>query len=197
MVGNIADQDRRWRILQDYYFNCIRDNDTHLVRILDELDALNLTKNTIIVYTADHGELCGAHQMNGKGTCTYKEQVHVPMIISHPAFPGGRKCSSLTSHVDIAPTLVGLTGKANKAKSLTLKNRKGYDFSTLLFNPESSPIDAIRKGILYCYDMLLFSDATYIGNMFKIIRNETLSKEEKQQRFSVLSLTSEKEVASG
>ncbi|HED1710075.1 TPA: sulfatase-like hydrolase/transferase [Klebsiella variicola subsp. variicola] len=187
MVGNIADQDRRWRILQDYYFNCIRDNDTHLVRILDELDALNLTKNTIIVYTADHGELCGAHQMNGKGTCTYKEQVHVPMIISHPAFPGGRKCSSLTSHVDIAPTLVGLTGKANKAKSLTLKNRKGYDFSTLLFNPESSPIDAIRKGILYCYDMLLFSDATYIGNMFKIIRNETLSKEEKQQRFSVLS----------
>ncbi|MGX5089358.1 sulfatase-like hydrolase/transferase [Enterobacter sp. UPMP2052] len=187
LVGNIADQDRRWRILQDYYFNCIRDNDTQLVRILDELDALDITNNTIIVYTSDHGELCGAHQMNGKGTCTYEEQVHVPLIVSHPAFPGGRQSRALTSHVDIAPTLVGLTGIKNREKSQTLKNRKGHDFSGLLFNPDSSTIDAVRPGILYCYDMLLYSDATYVGNMFKVIRDTTLSKEEKQKKFSVLS----------
>ncbi|HDU4094040.1 TPA: sulfatase-like hydrolase/transferase [Klebsiella aerogenes] len=187
LVGTIADQDRRWRILQDYYFNCIRDNDTQLVRILNELDALDLTKNTIIVYTSDHGELCGAHQMNGKGTCTYKEQVHVPMIISHPAFPGGRQSRALTSHIDIAPTLAGLTGKENSKSSPTLRTRKGHDFSGMLFNPEASPVDAIRPGILYCYDMLLYSDATYVGNMFRVIRDTSLSKEEKQKRFSVLS----------
>ena len=55
-------EDRRWRKLLDYYFNCIRDNDQHLEAILNELDNLQLTQNTIIVFTADHGELGGSHR---------------------------------------------------------------------------------------------------------------------------------------
>lgn len=184
LVGTIADQDRRWRKLQDYYFNCIRDNDTQLMRILNELDALDLSKNTIIVYTADHGELCGAHQMSGKGTCTYKEQVNVPLTIVHPAFPGGKACSALTCHVDIVPTLVGLTGKENLNKSQTLASRKGYDLSDLLFSPDKKPVNAVRDSILYYYDMLMYSDATYIGNMFKVIRDKALTKAEKQRLFN-------------
>ncbi len=55
MEGQFPDEDRRWRKLLDYYFNCIRDNDQHLEAILNELDNLQLTQNTIIVFTADHG----------------------------------------------------------------------------------------------------------------------------------------------
>ncbi|MDR8301075.1 phosphatase, partial [Acinetobacter baumannii] len=38
MEGQFPDEDRRWRKLLDYYFNCIRDNDQHLEAILNELD---------------------------------------------------------------------------------------------------------------------------------------------------------------
>ncbi|WP_294904562.1 sulfatase-like hydrolase/transferase [Tatumella sp. UBA2305] len=187
MVGTIADVDRRWRKLQDYYFNCIRDNDTQLVRILDEIDALGLTEKTIIVYTSDHGELAGAHQMNGKGTCTYQQQVHVPMIIVHPDFQGGKECQALTSHLDVIPTIAGLTGQDTPKKSPILASRKGVDFSSLLYAPERYPVNHLREGILYCYDMLLYSDATYVGNMFRVIRDERLSSEEKKRRFSIFS----------
>jgi len=54
LVGFIPDEDRRWRRLQDYYLNCMRDCDAYLVNILDELDKLGLRHNTIIVFTSDH-----------------------------------------------------------------------------------------------------------------------------------------------
>ncbi len=74
MEGQFPDEDRRWRKLLDYYFNCIRDNDQHLEAILNELDNLQLTQNTIIVFTADHGELGGSHQMHGKGSSVIKSR---------------------------------------------------------------------------------------------------------------------------
>jgi Arylsulfatase A and related enzymes len=132
LEGQFPDEDRRWRKLLDYYFNCIRDCDTHLERILNELDSLKLTDKTIVVFTADHGELGGSHQMHGKGASVYKEQIHVPMIISHPAYPGNKKCQALTCHLDVAPTLIGLTGLSNNQQRKVLSNRKGVDFSGLL-----------------------------------------------------------------
>ena len=78
LLGQWPDEDRRWRVLQNYYFNCIRDCDRHLVRLLEELKANDLDGSTIVVFTADHGELGGAHQMRGKGANAYKEQQHLP-----------------------------------------------------------------------------------------------------------------------
>ena len=78
LLGQWPDEDRRWRILQNYYFNCIRDCDSHLVRLLEEVKANGLDDSTIVVFTADHGELGGAHQMRGKGANAYTEQQHLP-----------------------------------------------------------------------------------------------------------------------
>jgi arylsulfatase A-like enzyme len=78
LLGQWPDEDRRWRVLQNYYFNCMRDCDRHLVRLLEELKVNALDGSTIVVFTADHGELRGAHQMRGKGANAYKEQNHVP-----------------------------------------------------------------------------------------------------------------------
>jgi arylsulfatase A-like enzyme len=97
--------------LQNYYFNCIRDCDTHVVRLLEELKANGLDGSTIVVFTADHGELGGAHQMRGKGANAYREQQHLPLIIVHPAYPGGRSTRAVSSQVDLVPTVLALTGK--------------------------------------------------------------------------------------
>ena len=168
MEGQFPDEDRRWRKLLDYYFNCIRDNDQHLEAILNELDNLQLTQNTIIVFTADHGELGGSHQMHGKGSSVYKEQIHVPMIIRHPAYPGNICCNSLTNHLDLVPTLIGLTGRDRSLREKVLKGRKGRDMSPLLAHPEQAGLNALRPGSLYCYGMILYMDAQYTAKFRKL-----------------------------
>ncbi|HBU0393551.1 TPA: sulfatase-like hydrolase/transferase, partial [Klebsiella pneumoniae] len=168
MEGQFPDEDRRWRKLLDYYFNCIRDNDQHLEAILNELDNLQLTQNTIIVFTADHGELGGSHQMHGKGSSVYKEQIHVPMIIRHPAYPGNIRCNSLTNHLDLVPTLIGLTGRDRSLREKVLEGRKGRDMSPLLAHPEQAGLNALRPGSLYCYGMILYMDAQYTAKFRKL-----------------------------
>jgi len=173
MEGQFPDEDRRWRKLLDYYFNCIRDNDQHLEAILNELDNLALTNKTVIVFTADHGELGGAHQMHGKGSSVYKEQVHVPMIIRHPAYPGNVRCNSLTSHLDLVPTLVGLTGCDTSLRDKVLAGRKGHDMSALLSQPTQASLHALRSGALYCYGMILYMDAKYTAT-FRALKAKNL-----------------------
>lgn len=176
LEGQFPDDDRRWRKLLDYYFNCIRDSDTHIVRILQELDNLNLTEKTIIVFTADHGELGGAHQMHGKGASVYREQIHVPLVISHPAYPGNHRCNALTCHLDIVPTLVGLTGLSLERKNKVLTNRKGKDFSHLLKSPEVASVNCVRDAALYCYGMITYTDSKYLNQVMALQRDKTKSE---------------------
>lgn len=183
MEGQFPDEDRRWRKLLDYYFNCIRDNDRHLEAILNELDNLLLTDKTIIVFTADHGELGGAHQMHGKGSSVYKEQIHTPMIIRHPAYPGNKRCNSLTNHLDLVPTLVGLTGCDIEKRSKVLAGRKGRDMSVLLSQPERAGVHTLRSGSLYCYGMILYMDAKYTAQ-FRALAAQKLPHEEFKKEIS-------------
>ena len=72
---------------------------------------MDLWKDTVVVFTADHGELGGAHGgLRNKGPVAYEQNVHVPIIVVHPEVPGARSTRALTSHIDLLPTLAGLTG---------------------------------------------------------------------------------------
>ncbi len=190
MVGQFPDEDRRWRKLQDYYFNCIRDCDRNLTIVLDELDALNLTNKTIVVFTSDHGELAGYHQMHGKGSSVYRQQVHVPMIISHPAYPGGQRCRALSCHLDLVPTLAGLTGlpQAQLCQALqALGKRKGKDFSVLLHEPTVARSGQLRSTSLYCYNMMLYADANYLAKFRALKDNPHLTADQVKARIRQLS----------
>lgn len=186
LVGQFPDEDRRWRKLQNYYFNTIRDCDRHVKAILDELAGLSLTEKTIVVFTADHGELGGYHQMHGKGSSVYRQQMHVPMIVSHPAYRGNRRCPAMTCHLDVAPTLLGLTGISEERRRTILKERQGRDFSGLLAAPERASVHAVRKASLYCYDMILYADASYFEKVQKIKQRRDLDDEGKKQAMEKL-----------
>ena len=134
LVGAWPDEDRRWRLLRNYYYNCIRDCDQQVVRVLDLLKANGMDKNTIIVFTADHGELGGNHQMRGKGNCAYRQQNHLPLMIVHPAYPGSKICQAVTSQIDLAPTLLALTGADPAALQQAGAGLKGRSFSRLVEN---------------------------------------------------------------
>ena len=161
MLGVIPDEDERWRRLNNYYFNCLQDVDRNIVDILDELDNLGIADNTVVIFTSDHGELASAHGLTGKGASAYQEQNHVPFIIAHPAHPGNRQCKSVTSHVDIATTLISIAG----GDAAAIKDLPGVDISTVLSDPEAAPINSLREGSLYNFNMFAFVDQNFMTSI--------------------------------
>lgn len=174
LVGQWPDEDRRWRVLRDYYFNCIRDCDRQVVAVLDALRESGQADRTIIVFTADHGELGGAHQMRGKGNSAYREQNHLPLVVVHPAYPGGLSCKAVTSQIDLAPTLLALTGAAPDAVTSAAEGLKGRDFSPLLRTPEKAGFETLRPATLFNYNMLLFQDAKWISRAERVIHDASI-----------------------
>jgi len=152
----------RWRKRHNFYLNGLRDVDRHIMTVLDELEDRGLASNTIVILTSDHGELGGAHQLTGKGATSYREQNNVPLIVAHPAFPGGKRCKAVTSHLDIAPTLVALTNASPETKAAITKDLPGKDFSPLLAAPEQARLDAVRDGQLYCFNMFTGLDGNFL-----------------------------------
>lgn len=183
LVGHYPFTDERLRVYQNNYFNCIRDCDTHVVRILQTLQRLGLDERTIVVMTADHGDHVGAHQLVGKGASAYQPQNHVPLVIRHPAFPGGKKCNALTSHIDITPTLLGLTGLDEaRLQAIGGDALKGHNLTQLLGRPEHAQIDAVRSSALFNYAMLLYYDSEWMLKEFKTLREKGVPEEEIQRR---------------
>jgi arylsulfatase len=170
LVGNIPNEDWRWRRRHNYYLNCLRDVDRNLVLLLDELEALGLASKTIIVLTADHGDLDGAHRLHSKGATVYREQNNVPLIVAHPAYSGGKRCKAVTSHLDIAPTLVGLTNTSPEKKAAITKDLRGKDFSPLLATPEKASYTAIRDGSLFSYNMFAYVDGDFMAKVVSTLQ---------------------------
>jgi arylsulfatase len=163
LVGRIANEEWRWRARHNYYLNCLRDADRNIVPLLDELESLGLAANTIIVLTADHGDLDGAHRLHSKGATAYREQNNVPLIVVHPAYPGGMRCKAVTSHLDIAPTLVSLTNASPEKKAAITRHLPGKDLSSLLAAPQRAANTEVRDGALYCYNMFAYIDGEFMA----------------------------------
>jgi arylsulfatase len=170
LVGRIANEDWRWRTRHNYYLNCLRDVDRSIVSLLDELDALGLASNTIIVMTADHGDLDGAHRLHAKGATVYREQNHVPFIVVHPAYAGGKRCRAVTSHVDIAPTLLSLTHASAEQKAAIAKDLPGKDISPLLAAPEAASVTSVRDGSLFCFNMFAYIDGDFMEKVVAMMQ---------------------------
>ncbi|HSF66089.1 MAG TPA: sulfatase-like hydrolase/transferase [Nitrospiraceae bacterium] len=162
LVGAIPSEEARWRRRHNYYLNCLRDADRNIESVLTELGAAGLANRTIIILTADHGDMDGAHQLHAKGAVSYREQNHVPLIVAHPAYSGGKQCRAVTSHLDIAPTLVSLTGVAPDKMANIVKGLQGRDLSGLLATPESADINAVRAGTLFNYNMFAYLDGDFL-----------------------------------
>jgi len=154
-------EDARWRRRHNNYLNCLRDADRNIATVLAELDASGLADRTIIILTADHGDLDGAHYLHAKGGTAYREQNNVPLIIVHPDVPGGRECRAVTSHLDLAPTMIAMTGAAPEKKSAIAKNLKGADLSPVLAKAETAGLNDVREGSLFNFNMLAYVDGDF------------------------------------
>ncbi|HEV8325188.1 MAG TPA: sulfatase, partial [Myxococcota bacterium] len=93
----------------DLYDGEIRFLDIHFGRLLDELRAGPRWKDTIIVFTADHGESLGDHKGQAHGNTLYWEISHVPLIVHVPG-AAPRRIKGAAAHVDVMPTVLNLAG---------------------------------------------------------------------------------------
>lgn len=70
-----------------------------------------MDKNTLIILTADHGEMLGEHNIYFNHYGGYEENIRVPLIIRFPPlFPKGKVISRQVSLIDIAPTILEIAG---------------------------------------------------------------------------------------
>jgi arylsulfatase len=162
LVGEIPNEEARWRRRHTYYLNCMRDVDRNMAALLAELDASGLAERTIVVFTSDHGDMDGAHLLHAKGAVSYREQNQVPLVVAHPAYPGGRQCRAVTSHIDIAPTLVAMTGVEPEKLAGIVKGLPGKNFSGVLAEPERAEVNAVRAGALFNYNMFAYLDGDFL-----------------------------------
>jgi arylsulfatase A-like enzyme len=147
-----TDRKDMWRIFYNYYLNTIQDVDRGIQHIVDAMDEMDLWRDTVVVFTADHGEMGGAHGgLKGKGPFVYEENIHVPLIVTHPKAKAGATCSALTSHLDLLPTFVGLTGLPDSNRPDAVRALPGHDFASLVADPESATVTQVRPAILFNY----------------------------------------------
>ena len=185
ILGNVPLEDARWKRFNDYYINCIRNVDRSIEALLGELEALGLSRNTIVVFTADHGEMAGAHGLRGKGPFAYQQTNHLPLYVVHPDGAGGQQCKSLTSHIDLVPTLLAMAGvQADRVAELAGRELPGKDLSPLLHNPASQPIEAARPATLFTYSGLASNDAAVFDFAAKaVMAGKDPREEAKKQGF--------------
>lgn len=127
------------------YYSLQVEADRQICKVLDALMKSALYNNTIIIFTSDHGELLGAHGgLYQKWYQAYEETIHVPLIIHNPiVFEKPQSTNMLTSHVDILPTMLGISGlDESKIQKILSHNHTevhplvGRDLSSLLQGKE-------------------------------------------------------------
>jgi len=107
LEGPVSDEYARK--LRHAYFACVSYTDAQIGKLLDELDKLGLTKNTIVVLWGDHGWHLGDQLVWGKHTI-FERALKSAFIVKIPGTTNGRKIDKVVSSVDIYPTLMELTG---------------------------------------------------------------------------------------
>lgn len=117
------------KALQAYYA-CVSFVDAQVGRMLDALDRLGLSENTIVVLWSDHGYHLGEHNGIWQKRTLFEEAARAPLIIRAPGVRGnGQSCRRVVEFVDIYPTLTRLAS-VEAPNSLA-----GKDLSPLLENP--------------------------------------------------------------
>ena len=93
------------------YYGYVTMIDAQIGRILDALDSSGLADNTVVVFTADHGEHCGAHGgLHDKNAMMYQETYHIPLIVKLPEQTSTSRISQAVTNLDILPTCLDLAG---------------------------------------------------------------------------------------
>jgi choline-sulfatase len=132
----------------NYYGNLMKSSDAYLSKVLDKLEETGLFDDTLVIRTADHGEMGLTHGgMRQKNFNVYEEALRVPMIYSNPKlYPRPLSTDAMISHVDFLPTLASLAAAPSDARA----DWAGVDYSKLVLSPATKK--AAQDYVVFTYD---------------------------------------------
>lgn len=148
---------------EDAYDNSIRWVDQQVGEVLAQLFRLDLAKRTLVFIVSDHGEAFGEHGIEGHARDLHHEVTNTPWIIGFPfQLEAGVVFEQPTQNVDVAPTLLELTGlplpdpSDGRSRASWLRGAFAPDFPDRDFahldrtwgrtNQDPDPIVAVRDG---------------------------------------------------
>lgn len=105
----------RVRRARSAYYAMITELDDHLGKIMDVLEQRGILKDTVFIYTSDHGEMQGNHGLWLK-RALYEGAARVPMIMAGGGLPEGKVIDTPVSDVDLTATLLDLGGVPRPAQ---------------------------------------------------------------------------------
>ncbi|NOU92655.1 sulfatase-like hydrolase/transferase [Paenibacillus sp. LMG 31456] len=141
------------------YYQLQKNADQQMLKVFEALTRSSFYDNTIVIFTSDHGDLLGAHgHLHQKWYCAYEEMLHVPFLIHNKKlFPERNHFNTLTSHVDLLPTMLGLANAdvADIQSRLQSKFSEVYplvgrDLSPYLLGPNK--YDPVEEPIYFMID---------------------------------------------
>ncbi len=145
------------RMLWHGYYACVSYVDAQVGKIIDLLDELGLTENTIIVLWGDHGYHLGEQSLWCKST-NFELDTRIPLVISAPGMSkSGVNSNSLVEAVDLYPTLLDLCGLKPEG------DLAGVSLKPVLTNPETELKQAVFSQFVRPYSALFSETAGYMG----------------------------------
>jgi arylsulfatase A-like enzyme len=121
---------KRIRKLMPPYYGMVKCIDDNVGRVLKALEQHDILDNTVVVFTSDHGDLCGEHCRLNKGV-PYEGSAKIPFLVRYPAkVPAGTVVDEALSCVDFLPSVLALMGIKTAGKE------QGRDASALLRGEE-------------------------------------------------------------
>lgn len=108
--------------------------------VVQRLEALGLLDNTYVIYTTDNGYHLSQHRLRPGKECGFDEDINVPLIVRGPGVPEGLETDVVTTHVDLAPTILKLAGAGRKLKD------RADDFDGVPLPLTGAGLAAAREG---------------------------------------------------
>ena len=141
--GYIDPRDTKaWLRHLDYYVELHRLADESLGTVLAALEDSGAYDDTVVIFTSDHGDMCGSHGLRSKGPFVYEEIMKVPLYVRVPGMTTpGATTEALGTHVDLATTIAALAG-------VTHPSLRGADLSPVFADPTAS----VRDHVLFAHD---------------------------------------------
>ena len=92
------------------YYGLVKELDDWVGHLLDALDNAGLAEDTLVIFTSDHGEMMGNHNMFGKGVFL-EESMRVPLVMRYPkGIQDGQRLRAPATGADVGPTILDYCG---------------------------------------------------------------------------------------
>lgn len=156
-----------WRTVVAYSHAHIMLVDEAIGRVLDALERLGLDKSTTVIFTADHGDMEGAHNRFDKGAYFYEEVWRIPLIIRRPGLPAATR-RTFASILDVGATLFDLVGSEASAE----KPRSGRSLLPILdADADSESWPSFAYGVYDLYNGISFAVRAIRDERWKYVWN--------------------------